>query len=104
MTQSAFIPGLRRAALGLLAAALVAAVHAVPAWAQARTAVRVGFVSPMTGASSDFGNSARYGAELAVAEINSVGDSWGGRSGWCCAATRASPMSPSAPGMVRRKQ
>ena len=98
MTQSAFIPGLRRAALGLLAAALVAAVHAVPAWAQARTAVRVGFVSPMTGASSDFGNSARYGAELAVAEINSVGDSW------CCAATRASPMSPSAPGMVRRKQ
>ena len=35
--------------------------------------VRVGFIAPLSGGSSDFGNSARFGAELAVAEINGVG-------------------------------
>lgn len=35
--------------------------------------VRIGFVCPFTGGSADFGNSARLGAELAVAEINEVG-------------------------------
>jgi branched-chain amino acid transport system substrate-binding protein len=48
-------------ACGLLAAAALA------------QPVRVGFVAPLTGGSSDFGKSARYGAELAVAEINAVG-------------------------------
>ncbi len=41
-------------------------------WVQAQT-VRVGFIAPLTGGSSDFGNSARFGAELAVKEINEVG-------------------------------
>jgi len=35
--------------------------------------VRVGLITPLTGGSSDFGNSTRFGAELAVAEINEVG-------------------------------
>jgi branched-chain amino acid transport system substrate-binding protein len=35
--------------------------------------VRIGFIGPLSGGSSDFGNSARYGAELAVSEINEVG-------------------------------
>ena len=35
--------------------------------------VRVGLVFPLTGGSADFGNSARYGAELAVREINEAG-------------------------------
>jgi branched-chain amino acid transport system substrate-binding protein len=43
---------------------------AMPAAAQV---VRVGFIAPLTGGSSDFGNSARYGAELAINEINEVG-------------------------------
>ena len=47
-------------------------------WALLATAalaqpVRVGFVAPLSGGSADFGNSARFGAELAVAEINGVG-------------------------------
>jgi branched-chain amino acid transport system substrate-binding protein len=42
---------------------------------QAQTAkpVRVGLIAPLTGGSADFGNSVRYGAELAVKEINEVG-------------------------------
>lgn len=35
--------------------------------------IRVGLIAPLTGGSSDFGNSVRHGAELAVAEINAVG-------------------------------
>ena len=30
--------------------------------------VRIGFIAPLTGGSSDFGNSAKYGAELAVTD------------------------------------
>jgi branched-chain amino acid transport system substrate-binding protein len=41
--------------------------------------LRVGFVCPFTGGSSDFGNSARLGAELAVKEINEVGGYLGRR-------------------------
>jgi branched-chain amino acid transport system substrate-binding protein len=48
------------------------ALCAVCSWATAQT-VRIGFIAPLTGGSSDFGNSARYGAELAVNEINEVG-------------------------------
>ena len=36
-------------------------------------AIRVGLIAPLSGGSSDFGNSTRFGAELAVAEINEVG-------------------------------
>jgi ABC-type branched-subunit amino acid transport system substrate-binding protein len=35
--------------------------------------VRIGFICPFTGGSSDFGLSARLGAELALKEINEVG-------------------------------
>ena len=35
--------------------------------------IRVGLIAPLSGGSSDFGNSTRFGAELAVAEINEVG-------------------------------
>jgi branched-chain amino acid transport system substrate-binding protein len=35
--------------------------------------VRVGLIGPFSGGSGDFGNSARFGAELAVKEINEVG-------------------------------
>jgi branched-chain amino acid transport system substrate-binding protein len=35
--------------------------------------VKIGFICPFSGGSSDFGNSARIGAELAVAEINAAG-------------------------------
>ncbi len=35
--------------------------------------VRVGLIAPLTGGSSDFGNSVRLGAELAVKEINESG-------------------------------
>jgi branched-chain amino acid transport system substrate-binding protein len=55
----------RSGALAFASGLLAAAALAQP--------VRVGFVAPLSGGSSDFGNSARFGAELAVAEINSVG-------------------------------
>lgn len=48
------------------------ALFAISSWATAQS-VRIGFIAPLTGGSSDFGNSARYGAELAVNEINEVG-------------------------------
>jgi len=35
--------------------------------------VRIGLIAPLTGSSSDFGQSALHGAELAVDEINSIG-------------------------------
>jgi len=41
--------------------------------------LRVGLIAPLTGGSSDFGNSMRHGAELAVAEINAVGGYLGRR-------------------------
>lgn len=41
--------------------------------AHAQGPLRVGLIGPFSGGSEDFGNSARYGAELAVKEINSVG-------------------------------
>jgi branched-chain amino acid transport system substrate-binding protein len=38
-----------------------------------KSSIKIGYVCPFTGGSQDFGNSARLGAELAVAEINQVG-------------------------------
>ena len=35
--------------------------------------IRVGLIAPLSGGSSDFGNSTRFGAELAIAEVNEVG-------------------------------
>jgi branched-chain amino acid transport system substrate-binding protein len=35
--------------------------------------IKIGLIGPLTGGSSDMGNSARVGAEVAVAEINQVG-------------------------------
>jgi branched-chain amino acid transport system substrate-binding protein len=54
-------------------AALLAASTLVCAVAASAQTVRIGFITPLTGGSSDFGISARHGAELAVAEINEVG-------------------------------
>jgi branched-chain amino acid transport system substrate-binding protein len=52
--------------------AAVAFVLAAPnVWAQ--QAVRVGLVGPFTGGTSDLGSSMRFGAELAVKEINEFG-------------------------------
>ncbi len=39
--------------------------------------LRIGLIAPLTGGSSDIGNSTRLGAELAVKEINEVGGFWG---------------------------
>lgn len=50
----------------LLAAATAAA-------AQTDKPLRVGLIAPLSGGSADFGNSVRFGAELAVKEINEVG-------------------------------
>ncbi|WP_257823659.1 ABC transporter substrate-binding protein [Rhizobacter sp. J219] len=52
------------------AAASTLMLSSVTALAQT---VRIGFIAPLTGGSSDFGISARYGAELAINEINEVG-------------------------------
>ena len=41
--------------------------------AQGQAPLRIGLIAPLTGGSSDFGNSVRHGAALAVAEINAVG-------------------------------
>lgn len=59
----------------VLAFALLVSVFQV--FAQAATPapdpIRIGLILPLTGGSSDMGNSARIGAEVAVAEINEVG-------------------------------
>lgn len=55
-------------------AACVAVFTCLGAAAQAPSnPVRIGLVFPLTGGSADMGNSARVGAEVAVAEINQVG-------------------------------
>jgi branched-chain amino acid transport system substrate-binding protein len=41
--------------------------------AQGTGPIRIGLIAPLTGGSSDFGNSVRHGADLAVTEINAVG-------------------------------
>ncbi len=44
------------------------------AWAQTKPdPIRVGIIFPLTGGSSDMGNSARVGAQIAIDEINEVG-------------------------------
>jgi branched-chain amino acid transport system substrate-binding protein len=59
----------RSAALALLAAVLSAPVAAQPA----AQPIRIGLIFPVSGGSADMGNSARTGAQVAVAEINQVG-------------------------------
>jgi branched-chain amino acid transport system substrate-binding protein len=58
-----------------LAAVLLAAAPAVFSQSAEPTVdpIRIGLIFPLTGGSSDMGNSARIGAEVAVAEINQVG-------------------------------
>lgn len=53
--------------------ALAALSCSALAQAPAPNPVRIGLVFPLTGGSADMGNSARIGAEVAVAEINQVG-------------------------------
>jgi branched-chain amino acid transport system substrate-binding protein len=57
-------------AAGLFAVPLVASPQPV---AKAEDPIQLGLIVPLTGGSSDMGNSARIGAEVAVAEINAVG-------------------------------
>jgi branched-chain amino acid transport system substrate-binding protein len=65
--------------VGLLVT-LAAAALALPAQAQAPTKpIRIGIIFPLTGGSSDMGNSARVGAQVAVNEINEVGGYLGRR-------------------------
>ncbi|HOB66599.1 ABC transporter substrate-binding protein [Ottowia sp.] len=65
--------GLRLLATGLL----MLTGPMAPAWAQPAVPglapIRVGIVFPLTGGSSDMGNSARVGAQVAMDEINEVG-------------------------------
>lgn len=61
-----------------LAAPLGVLAQAAPA-AGATQTVRVGLIAPLTGGSADFGSSVRFGAELAVNEINEVGGYLGRR-------------------------
>ncbi|MBX9871088.1 MAG: ABC transporter substrate-binding protein [Burkholderiaceae bacterium] len=63
---------LRRRA-GLLAALCLGLAHAVPQAQINTTPVRIGLIFPLTGGSSDMGNSALIGAQVAVQEINQVG-------------------------------
>ncbi len=62
--------------------ALVLSASLSPTWAQAPAPanaapdpklIRLGLILPLTGGSSDMGNSARVGAQVAVEEINAVG-------------------------------
>ncbi|HEY8361062.1 MAG TPA: ABC transporter substrate-binding protein [Ramlibacter sp.] len=55
-----------------MAASSFAALAQTPA-APAANPIRIGLIFPLTGGSGDMGNSARVGAEVAVAEINQVG-------------------------------
>jgi branched-chain amino acid transport system substrate-binding protein len=61
----------RWARTGLFAAAAWAV--AVQAVAAGTGPLRVGLITPLSGGSADFGTSVRFGAELAVAEINAAG-------------------------------
>lgn len=56
---------LARAAIGFALSALALVGHAQP--------IRIGLIGPYSGGSADFGKSTRFGAELAVKEINEVG-------------------------------
>nr|WP_255428215.1 ABC transporter substrate-binding protein [Ramlibacter cellulosilyticus] len=52
---------------------MLAGVLALGAHAQGAPNVRIGLIVPLSGGSSDMGNSARVGAQVAVNEINEVG-------------------------------
>jgi branched-chain amino acid transport system substrate-binding protein len=56
--------------LSRLLAAVAAVILTSAASAQP---IRIGLIFPLTGGSADMGNSARIGAEVAVAEINQLG-------------------------------
>jgi branched-chain amino acid transport system substrate-binding protein len=65
----------RIAARSLMALCILASVTAVPLQAatDATGPIRVGIIFPLTGGSSDMGNSAHVGAQIAISEINQVG-------------------------------
>lgn len=66
--STTFLRTLSLAGLLLASAPAVLAQAAAPA-----TPIRLGLIFPLTGGSADMGNSARIGAEVAIAEINQVG-------------------------------
>jgi branched-chain amino acid transport system substrate-binding protein len=59
--------------LGIAASLAASILASNVASAQGTGPIRIGLIAPLTGGSSDFGNSVRHGADLAVAEINAVG-------------------------------
>lgn len=59
--------------LAVAACTVALAAVSAPASAQGSGPIRIGLIAPLTGGSSDFGNSVRHGADLAVTEINAVG-------------------------------
>ncbi len=59
--------------LGIAASLAASILASSVASAQGTGPIRIGLIAPLTGGSSDFGNSVRHGADLAVAEINAVG-------------------------------
>ena len=54
-------------------AAMAQAQTQVQTQTQTQSTLRIGLIAPLSGGSSDFGNSARHGAQMAVAEINAAG-------------------------------
>ncbi len=59
--------------LGIAAGLAASMLASNVASAQGTGPIRIGLIAPLTGGSSDFGNSVRHGADLAVTEINAVG-------------------------------
>ena len=58
----------------LASVTLTFALGAPGAWAQVKPEpIRIGLIMPLTGGSSDMGNSARVGAQVAINEMNDVG-------------------------------
>lgn len=57
----------------LKAAAALLVLHASASWSQNTKPIRVGFIGPLTGASTEMGTASRLGAELAINEINQAG-------------------------------
>ena len=59
--------------------ALCLAVVALPAHAESRQIVRIGFAAPLTGPQAHYGQDSQNGAQLAIEELNAAGLSIGGR-------------------------
>ncbi len=77
----ALVMVLALAACGQTAAPAAPAATAAPAAdaAPAAEVIKIGYVSDLTGGTSLWGNAGKYGAEMAVEEINAAGGVLGGK-------------------------